>query len=183
MMSKPEREAVTRRTVLAVAGAGLMTAALPAVAASRPDRLSLHNLHTDEALDVVFRKGGRYDESALAALDHLLRDWRQDEVLPLDPKLYDMMAAIAARVGRPPRFGIISGYRSPATNEMLRRNGGGAAKRSLHMVGRAIDLRLEGTRLATLRNAAIELARGGVGYYSRSGFVHIDTGDVRSWGS
>lgn len=183
MMSKPEREVVTRRKALAVAGAGLMTAPLPAVAASRPDRLSLHNLHTDETLDVVFRKGDRYDQSALAALDHLLRDWRQDEVLPLDPKLYDMMAAIAARVGSPPRFAIISGYRSPATNEMLRRNGGGAAKRSLHMVGRAIDLRLEGMRLATLRDAAIELARGGVGYYSRSGFVHIDTGDVRSWGS
>lgn len=182
MLSMPERQVATRRMVLAGASAGLLTAAMPAVAATRPDRLSLRNLHTDETLDVVFRKGDRYDQTALAALDHLLRDWRQDEVLPLDPKLFDMMAAIAARVGQPPRFGIISGYRSPKTNEMLRSQGGGAAKRSLHMVGRAIDLRLEGTRLATLRNVAIDLAQGGVGFYPRSDFVHIDTGDVRSWG-
>jgi len=183
MMSMPERQVATRRMVLAGAGAGLITAAMPAVAATRPDRLSLHNLHTDETLDVVFRNGDRYDAGALAALDHILRDWRQDEVLPLDPKLYDMMAAIAARVGQPPRFGIISGYRSPKTNAMLRSNGGGAAKRSLHMVGRAIDLRLEGTRLTTLRDAAIAVGRGGVGFYPRSNFVHIDTGNVRSWGS
>ena len=183
MVSMPERRMTTRRAVLAGAGAAAMTAAMPAIAATRPDRLSLHNLHTEEELDVVFRSGNGYDQTALAALDQILRDWRQDEILPIDPKLYDMMAAIAARTGQPPRYGIISGYRSPKTNEMLRRNGGGAAKRSLHLVGRAIDLRLEGTALTTLRQAAIELGQGGVGYYSRSGFVHIDTGDVRSWGS
>jgi len=181
-MSMPERQVVTRRAVLAGAGAGLLAASVPAVAATRPDRLSLRNLHTDETLDVVFRKGNRYDETALAALDHILRDWRRDEVLPLDPKLYDMMATIAARIGQPPRFEIISGYRSPETNAMLRSKGGGAAKRSLHMVGRAIDLRLEGTRLATLRDTAIALGQGGVGYYPRSAFVHIDTGKVRRWG-
>ena len=183
MISMPDRRMTRRRAVLAGAGAAAMTAAMPAVAAIRPDRLSLHNLHTDETLDVVFRTGNCYEQNALAALDRILRDWRQDEVLPIDPRLYDMMAAIAARTGQPPRFGIISGYRSPKTNEMLRRNGGGAAKRSLHMVGQAIDLRLEGTALTTLRRAAIELGEGGVGYYSRSGFVHIDTGEVRSWGS
>lgn len=183
MMSMPQRQLVTRRTVLAGTGATVMATAAPAIAASRPDRLSLHNLHTDETLDVAFRNGDRYDETALAALDHILRDWRQDEILPIDPQLYDMMASIAARIGQPPRYGIISGYRSAKTNDMLRRNGGGAAKRSLHMVGQAIDLRLEGTRLTTLRDVAVELGQGGVGFYSRSGFVHIDTGDVRSWGS
>jgi uncharacterized protein YcbK (DUF882 family) len=183
MTLKPQRQVVTRRAVLAGTGAAVMATAMPAVAASRPDRLSLQNLHTNETLDVVFRNGVRYDRKALAALDHILRDWRQDEILPIDPKLYDMMAAIAARIGQPPRYGIISGYRSPKTNEMLRQNGGGAAKRSLHMVGQAIDLRLDGTRLSTLRSAAIELGEGGVGLYSRSGFVHIDTGEVRSWGS
>lgn len=182
MMSMPERPLTTRRMVLAGAGAGLMTTAVPAVAATRPDRLSLRNLHTEETLDVVFRKGDRYDVTALAALDHILRDWRQDEVLPLDRRLFDMMATIAARLGQPPSFEIISGYRSPETNQMLRSRGGGAAKRSLHMVGRAIDLRLEGTRLATLRDTAIALGQGGVGYYPRSGFVHIDTGRVRRWG-
>jgi uncharacterized protein YcbK (DUF882 family) len=144
--------------------------------------LSLRNLHTEETLDVVFRKGDRYDETALAALDHILRDWRRDEVLPLDRSLFDMMATIAARLGQPPSFEIISGYRSPETNEMLRRKGGGAAKRSLHMVGRAVDLRLKGVRLAALRDTATALGHGGVGYYPRSGFVHIDTGRVRSWG-
>ena len=191
MTAMPERWRQTRRAVLARGGAAALTAAVPAalaaagpaVAATGPDRLSLHNLHTDETLDVVFRSGKGYDQAALAALDRILRDWRQDEILPIDPQLYDMMAAIAARVGQPPRFGIISGYRSPKTNEMLRRNGGGAARFSLHMVGRAIDLRLEGTALARVREAAIELGRGGVGYYSRSGFVHIDTGEVRRWGS
>lgn len=180
------RPVMTRRSMLAATtgmiGATATSAPLPALAASRPDRLSLHNLHTDETLDVVFRDSVGYDQQALAALDRILRDWRQDEIKPIDPELYDIMATIAARIGQPPHYAIISGYRSPATNEMLRRKGRGAAKHSLHMVGRAIDLRLAGTRLATLRAAAIELGRGGVGYYSRSGFVHIDTGDVRSWG-
>ncbi len=182
MMAMPAAQVVTRRAVLAGTASAFLATALPAAAASRLDRLSLQTLHTNETLDVVFRNGDRYDATALRALDHLLRDWRQDEVRPIDPKLYDMMAAIAARLGQPPRYGIISGYRSPETNEMLRRNGGGAAKRSLHLVGRAIDLRLEGTRLASLRKAALELGKGGVGYYAKSGFVHIDTGEVRSWG-
>lgn len=182
----PARSATTRRWLLGAGGAAalLATTPVPAMAAAvrpRVGRLSLHNLHTNERLDVQFRQGRDYDRRALAALNHLLRDWRQDEVLPIDPQLFDMMTAIAARVGQPARFGIVSGYRSPKTNAMLRRNGGGAAKKSLHMVGRAIDLRLEGTRLPALRQAALDLRAGGVGYYPRSGFVHIDTGDVRSW--
>jgi uncharacterized protein YcbK (DUF882 family) len=171
----------SRRWFIGAAGAAALLATTPLEAATPVGRLSLRNLHTDERLDVEFRRGRDYDRRALAALDHLLRDWRQNEMRPIDPRLFDMMVQIAARVGQPPNFGIISGYRSPRTNEMLRRNGRGAAKRSLHMIGRAIDLKLAGTRLSTLRRAAMELGAGGVGYYPASGFVHIDTGDVRSW--
>jgi uncharacterized protein YcbK (DUF882 family) len=171
----------SRRWFIGAAGAGALLATTPLEAATPVGRLSLHNLHTDERIDVQFRQGRSYDRRALAALDHLLRDWRQDEVKPIDPRLFDIMVQIAARIGQPPHFRIISGYRSPRTNEMLRRNGRGAAKRSLHMVGRAIDLKLAGTRLSTLRRAALDLGAGGVGYYPASGFVHIDTGDVRSW--
>lgn len=184
--ANPARRPATRRWFLGASGAAALLASTPLEAGSLPtrlrlNRLSLHNPHTEERLDVEFRHGRRYDRRALEALNHLLRDWRQDEVLAIDPRLFDMMAEMAARVGQPPRYQVVSGYRSPQTNAMLRRNGGGAAKRSLHMVGQAIDLRLQGTRLSALRQAALDLQTGGVGYYPRSGFVHIDTGELRSW--
>ncbi len=176
----------TRRWLIGATGAAALLTTSPLAAAGLPaglrlDRLRLHNLHTEERLDLRFRQGRGYDRRALAALNYLLRDWRQDEVRAIDPSLFDMMAEIAARAGQPPHFAIVSGYRTPETNAMLRRRGGGAAKYSLHMLGQAIDLRLEGAKLPRLRQVALELAAGGVGYYPRSGFVHIDTGDVRSW--
>lgn len=182
----PAPPAATRRWFLGASGAVAVLATKRLEAASLPgrlrlNRLSLHNLNTQERLDVEFRQGRDYDRRALRALNYLLRDWRQGEVLAIDPRLFDMMAELAARVGQPPRFEIVSGYRSPQTNAMLRRNGVGAAKHSLHMVGQAIDLRLKGTKLSALRQAAIDSQAGGVGYYARSRFVHIDTGDVRSW--
>lgn len=175
------RPAIARRRFIGGALAGLAALKAAPVAAAPVGRLAMHNLHTDERLEVVYRQGREYDRRALARLDHILRDWRRDEVLPIDRKLFPMMEAIAARLGRQPRFAIVSGYRSPATNAMLRQNSGGVAKKSLHMVGQAIDLRLEGVDLARLRQAALELSAGGVGYYPGSGFVHIDTGRVRSW--
>jgi uncharacterized protein YcbK (DUF882 family) len=174
-------KAMSRRWFIGGTAATLACATSPVNAARLPDRLSLVNLHTEEALDVVFRRQNSYDREALFALNRLLRDWRRNEVKPIDPKLFDVMATLAARLGQPPRFGIVSGYRSPETNAMLRRKGRGAAKFSLHMVGRAIDLRLEGVKLSTLRRAALDLGAGGVGYYPSSNFVHVDTGDVRSW--
>ncbi len=181
MVSSDSRGPATRRRLLGGAAALLCLAATPLQAATPPRRLFLHNLHTREDLDIVYRRGATVDRRALDRLDHFLRDWRRDEIRPIDPRLFDLMALIADRLGRPPRFEIISGYRSPETNAMLRRAGGGTAKRSLHMVGRAIDLRLEGTRLRDLREAALQLEAGGVGYYPRSDFVHIDTGRVRAW--
>ncbi|MEZ5864340.1 MAG: DUF882 domain-containing protein [Geminicoccaceae bacterium] len=171
----------TRRWFIAGAAAAVGLAASPLEAATRPCRLLLHNLHTNEDLDIVFKQGQAFDRRALTSLNHFLRDWRREEILPIDPRLYDIMATIAERLGRAPRFEIISGYRSPETNAMLRRAGGGAAKRSLHMFGRAIDLRLEGARLRDVRDVARGLEAGGVGYYPKSQFVHIDTGKVRTW--
>lgn len=156
-------------------------AASPLAAATPSGHLALHNLHTGEQLEVAYRSRQGYEQSALAELDHILRDWRQDEVLPIDRKLFGMMEEIAARLGREPRFAIISGYRSPETNAMLRGNSNGVAKKSLHMVGRAIDLRLDGVALTALREAALDLGAGGVGFYPGSNFVHIDTGRVRTW--
>lgn len=181
MISSQCQRPATRRWFLGGAAATFGLAATPLQAATLPRRLFLHNLHTEEDLDIVYRRGEVVERNALASLNHFLRDWRRDEIRPIDPRLFDLMAIIADRLGRPPRFEIISGYRSPETNAMLRRAGGGAAKRSLHMVGRAIDLRLEGTRLHDLRDAALQLGAGGVGYYPKSQFVHIDTGKVRAW--
>lgn len=182
MPSSTARETVTRRWFMGGLGATLLaTAATPLEAATPTRRLALRNLHTMEKLDVVYRRDGQLERGALAALNHLLRDWRRNEVLPIDPALFDIMSALAARLGQPARFEVVSGYRSPKTNAMLRRAGGGAAKQSLHMVGRAIDLRLEGVRLRDLRDAALQLQRGGVGYYPKSNFVHLDTGSVRTW--
>ena len=174
-------KALSRRLFIGGVGAVATCAATPLAAAHVPNLLSLRNLNTKESLDVVFRGPGGYDRHALAALNHMLRDWRRDEIRPIDPKLFDIMVNRAARVGQPPCYSIISGYRSPETNAMLRRKGAGAAKRSLHILGRAIDLRLKGTKLSALRRAALDLGAGGVGYYPGSNFVHVDTGDVRSW--
>ena len=181
MISSQSQRSATRRRFLGGAAAVLSLAATPLQAATLPRRLFLHNLHTKEDLDIVYRRGEVVERTALATLNHFLRDWRRDEIRPIDPRLFDLMAVIADRLGRPPRFEIISGYRSPETNAMLHRAAGGVAKRSLHMVGRAIDLRLEGTKLRDLRNTALQLEAGGVGYYPKSEFVHIDTGRVRTW--
>ena len=181
MMSSESPGRATRRWLLKGAAAAFCLAATPLQAATPPRRLFLHNLHTGEELDIVYRRGMAVDRQALQSLNHFLRDWRRDEIRPIDPRLFDLMAVIADRLGQAPRFEIISGYRSPETNAMLRRRGGGTAKRSLHMFGRAIDLRLEGARLRDLRDTALGLEAGGVGFYPRSEFVHIDTGRVRTW--
>jgi len=163
--------------------AGLLFAGclpLPALAADVRG-LGFRHLHTGEKLKVVYFEAGQYLEDALAAINHLLRDHRSGDVHEMDPKLLDQLCALAQRCGRSGPFEVISGYRSPATNDMLRRNGSGVAKRSLHMQGRAIDVRLAGVRTNQLRRAATDLGRGGVGYYPKSDFVHLDTGRFRTW--
>jgi uncharacterized protein YcbK (DUF882 family) len=146
--------------------------------------IELVNTHTSESLQVAYRDATGFVGASIDRLRWLLRDHRANEAGRIDTALFDQLADVAAQLGVEPRFQVISGYRSPRTNEMLRRHGGGGvARNSLHTQGRAIDVRLRGVSCADLRDAAIAARRGGVGYYRRSDFVHFDTGAVRSWGA
>lgn len=145
-------------------------------------RLSLLNTHTGERLkEVVYWEKGSYIDNALDDLNYVLRDHRTDEVHAIDPITLDQMAAISRKVDARRSFEIISGYRSPQSNRALRNSSSGVAKSSYHMQGKAVDLRLPGVPLKVLRKAALDLRRGGVGYYPKSDFLHIDSGKVRSW--
>jgi uncharacterized protein YcbK (DUF882 family) len=158
-------------------------AALPARAAvATPRDIAMSHLHTRERIATVYAIGERFVPSALVSLNHFLRDHYSGEVGEMDPQLYELLQRVRRELGSDRSFEVISGYRSPATNEQLRTTrGGGVARRSLHMDGRAIDVRLPGVSLSDLRDAAIALKSGGVGYYPRENFVHIDTGRVRHW--
>jgi uncharacterized protein YcbK (DUF882 family) len=161
------------------AGAGQAFAAAPAATGTR--RLVLHNLHTTETLRVDYCVDGRYCSDGLARIDRVLRDHRSGDVHPIDRGVLDFLHDVAERAGRDAEFEVISGYRSSASNAKLHSRSGGVARRSLHMEGRAIDVRLVGYDLAKLRDHALAMERGGVGYYRASRFVHLDTGRVRTW--
>lgn len=143
--------------------------------------IALVNTHTAEALAVDYFSDGAYRGEALASLNQLLRDHRTGDVSAIDPRLFDLLHDAAVLAGREPRYEVISGYRSPVTNAMLNARSDGVARRSLHMDGRAIDVRLAGYRTDRLRDLALAMAQGGVGYYRSSDFVHLDTGRVRTW--
>jgi uncharacterized protein YcbK (DUF882 family) len=144
-------------------------------------RIALTNLHTDERLDIEYFRDGIYVPEALAAIEVLLRDFRTGERHAIDPKLMDYLVDVAHTVGVDPVFSVISGYRSPRTNARLRERSTGVAQHSLHLEGRAIDVRLAGVDCADLAAEAVDLKRGGVGYYRASDFVHLDTGAFRTW--
>ncbi len=150
-------------------------------ATARPRRLAFHHTHTGEMLDLEYSEAGRYIPDALVSIDHLLRDFRSGETHPIDPALLDILYSLRQTVHSSTPFEIISGFRSPTTNAMLARNGGGVSRNSLHLSGRAIDIRLPGVTTADLRNAGMRLRAGGVGYYPDSDFIHVDTGRVRYW--
>jgi uncharacterized protein YcbK (DUF882 family) len=143
--------------------------------------LELYNTHTRESLAVAFERAGQIVAASLGDLARVLRDHRSGDAHPIDVRLYRQLANLAHAAGVEPRFEIISGYRSPSTNAKLADGSSGVAKRSLHMEGRAIDVRLKGVTCATLRDLALDAGQGGVGYYRRSDFVHLDTGRVRAW--
>lgn len=167
-----------------IAGLGALLgspAALARIGTPTRRELALHNLHTGESTAVVYWRNGDYAGSALADLNHLLRDHRSGEVWDMDPTLLDQLYLLQRQVGVERPYQVISGYRSPSTNAMLRGQSSGVAKRSLHMQGRAIDVRLPGVKLSRLREAALALQAGGVGYYPKSNFIHLDTGRVRFW--
>lgn len=143
--------------------------------------LSFLHTHTGERLNVAFFDGGKFVPDALEAVNHFLRDFRNDQVHPIDPELLATLYDLRRATDSTGEYQVISGYRSIETNEGLRKNSRGVAKHSLHLEGKAIDVRLDGVDLARLRDAALSMERGGVGYYRKSDFVHIDTGRVRSW--
>lgn len=144
-------------------------------------KLSFVNLHTSERLSAVYWQNGAYQPGALNEIDHLLRDWRTGDVKQMDAKLLDVLWELHRRLESKKPFEVISGYRSPKTNATLASASSGVAKKSLHMQGMAIDIRLADKKLTTVRDAAIGMQRGGVGYYAKSSFVHLDTGRVRAW--
>jgi uncharacterized protein YcbK (DUF882 family) len=144
--------------------------------------LSLYNTHTNERVEIVYRHGDSYIPAALANLDYFLRDHNTNEVRHFDPHLYDILSDLTASVGHAGgEIDIVCGYRTPATNAALRERTNGVAKNSLHIQAEAIDLRMPGVNTLKLRRAALALARGGVGYYPHSDFIHVDVGRVRQW--
>ena len=145
-------------------------------------RLRFFQIHTGERLDVVYRSGDSYVPNALADLDYFLRDYRNGEVHHYDPRLFDLLFQLLEAAGRPDAsINVVCGYRNPQTNAYLKSHGHGVAKHSLHMQAMAIDIRLPGTSTAKLRDLALALHGGGVGYYADSDFIHVDVGRVRRW--
>jgi uncharacterized protein YcbK (DUF882 family) len=182
---------LNRRRFLGIGAAAAAAAVVPsrvrAAGAPKalPERvLSFFNTHTGERLKTAYCCGGVYQPDALAQVNHILRDFRANEIKPIDPKLLDLLHELGGTLETDQPFHIISGYRSPHTNALLRERGGattGVATKSLHMVGKAIDIRVPGVKLDNLRGAARSLQLGGVGYYPSPNFVHVDTGRVRYW--
>lgn len=145
-------------------------------------RLRLYHTHTNEHIDVIYRQGDRYVLSGIAALDHFLRDHRTGTVHHYDPRLFDLLSELTVAVGRPDaEIDVVCGYRTPWSNAFLRSRSSAVARHSLHMQAMAIDIRVPGVSTEKLREAALELHRGGVGYYRRQAFVHVDVGRVRRW--
>lgn len=176
---------VDRRRFLWLGIAAAMAAMpLPAWAASLGTgkrRLSFFNLHTGEKLTAAYWSGGKYQKSAIKEINHLLRDFRTGDVHPIDLQLLDLLHLLQKKVTSQSPFQVISGYRSPATNAKLASHGRGVARRSYHMKGMAIDIALADRRLTDLHHAALALRAGGVGFYPKPGFVHVDVGPFRTW--
>lgn len=176
---------MNRRDILkwsgGVLGAGLSLGGVAHATAPQVRRLSMINLHTGETFSDAYWEHGAHVPDALAAINTVLRDHRSGEVHTIDTRLLDAMVDLRETLGAAAPYQIISGYRSPVTNAALHNASSGVATRSLHMQGMAIDLRVRGVQLSHLRDAAIAMGRGGVGYYEASDFVHIDTGRVRRW--
>lgn len=144
-------------------------------------KISFRNTHTGETFSGVYRVGDKYLPDAFDRINIVLRDFRSNELFPIDPRVMDIIFSVHQMTQKPEPYEVLSGYRCPKTNAGLRSNSEGVAKNSLHMTGQAIDLRLPGYSTKQMRNLAVSLKAGGVGYYPKSDFVHMDTGDVRTW--
>ncbi|MFW5426503.1 MAG: YcbK family protein [Methylophagaceae bacterium] len=189
LQHEPSVNIATSRRRFLQFGLGLTAslAAAPSAFANtlqQPDRkLSLLNLHTGESIDATYWTEGEYQTNELAAINSVLRDHRTGDVEAIDQNLIELLNLLHTKVDSSQPFHVISGYRSPKSNAALRENSNGVAKKSFHMKGMAIDIRLPKCQLSSLHEAAVNLEIGGVGRYSKSDFIHIDTGTVRQWGS
>ena len=176
-----------RRLIGSAFAAGLAGGLSNAARAALPEqRIAFRNIHNNETFDARFFGPSGWDTQGLAEINHGLRDWRNGESTEMDKQLMLLLAGIRDKLGFAPgnRFDLISGYRSPGTNAMLRTKGGehtGVASKSQHMLGKATDIRMPGVELARVRAAALSMQAGGVGFYPKDGFVHVDTGRVRTW--
>lgn len=168
-----------------IVGAGALTfmprAVMAKSTANDSRTLGFFNTHTNEILKATYWQNGNYDRTAVADINYILRDHRSGDVYSMDLKLFDLLTSLHRRTDSKKPFEIISGYRSPASNAKLASASGGVAKKSMHMQGKAIDIRLRDVKLADLRLDALAMKAGGVGYYPKSDFVHVDTGRVRHW--
>ena len=184
--SASRRRFLTKATGLTL-GAAVTALARPSLALAAPGlpatrELAFRSLHTGEELRAAYVRDGALDAEGLRHIHHILRDWRTGDMTEMDRGLLDLLYALRQSLDSDAPFEVISAYRSPKTNAKLAAGSGGVAKRSLHMRGMAIDVRLQGRRLSDLHRAALALKGGGVGLYSKSGFIHVDTGRVRRWG-
>jgi uncharacterized protein YcbK (DUF882 family) len=177
----------TRRNILHAGSAAIFAAgagpAIAGITAENARSLAFANLHTGETLSVDYWVEGQYVSEALNSINFVLRDYRNNEVHDIEPKLLDLLNLLHRQTGSTVPFSVISGYRSPATNAMLHARSAGVASHSLHMKGMAIDIRLADRDLPDLHKAAVGLRAGGVGYYPSLDFVHVDVGRVRYWGA
>lgn len=170
---------------LATGIGALAFGAAPVVAALKlPERrLRMANAHTWEKLDLVYWADGEYIPESLAEINHLMRDHRANRVKAIDTKLIDQLYILVSSLETKERVHVLSGYRTPETNAALRKRSNGVAKYSLHMEARAMDINIPGVKANAIWKNAVAMKAGGVGYYAKSGFVHIDTGNVRNWQS
>ncbi|WP_047678909.1 MULTISPECIES: YcbK family protein [Xenorhabdus] len=163
-------------------GLGLLPQrALATLTTLRPRSLHIDNLHTGETIKTEFFDGQQYNKSELARLNYLFRDYRQNEIKTIDPKLFDQIYLLQMMMGINKSVQLISGYRSLKTNNMLRHKSSGVAKHSYHTRGQAMDFHIDGVELTHICKAALKMRAGGVGFYPKSNFIHIDTGPVRTW--
>jgi len=178
------RSTCTRRDLLVGAAAGLILCPFRSVSAQVGDlrRINLYNPRTDERLDAIYYTHGEYVPGVMAEIDRVLRDFRTDEMTRMDPRAIDIVSATQYMIGHDRPFSVISGFRSQRTNDALRGRSSGVAKKSYHIKGMAMDLRMKGVDVETIANIGETLNSGGVGRYTTSNFVHLDSGPVRSWG-
>lgn len=177
-----------RRELLGMCSAGLLGMVVPLFSVGSAEarnfgswHVAFRNAHTGESFSGVYRVGDKYLPDAFKRINYVLRDFRTGEIFPMDPRVIDLVKSIQDRSGQQTPMEVLSGYRSPKTNAMLRGASTGVARNSLHMYGQAMDIRMPGYSTRRLRNIAKKFRVGGVGYYPKSDFVHVDTGTVRSW--